>query len=57
MLELSEIFLYSISEYFCVVKGAEGSRYFCFDVRILKWYIGIFHTSFMREYTLELNWK
>ena len=35
-------------EYFCVVKGSEGSRYFihCFDVRILKWYVGINHIPY-----------
>ena len=35
-------------------------RYFvhCFDLRILQWYIEIlFYTSFMQEYTLELNSK
>ena len=31
--------------YFCVVKCSEGSSCFihCFDVRILKWYVGINH--------------
>ena len=35
-------------EYFCVVKGSEGSRFFvhCFDVCILKWYVGINHIPY-----------
>ena len=35
-------------EYFCVVKGSERSRYLvhCFDVRILKWCVGINHISY-----------
>ena len=42
MLELNES---SRDECFIVVKCFEGSRYFvhCFDVRILKWYVGMNH--------------